>query len=302
MNAFQWIKSKEPVYVTAEEVTDNIYASGSLGPVEFRNLTYYTHNWGQVKSLTALTVCSALTPNCGINIPYGVTVLGPNHIMIGAGQPLRKNGELIWRENYQLSITMPMGVQVAVDGNSFISTNQSDTFPITVYGQPTNRTLALSPGLHSLSVPAIVQVDDTRRMRFQYWNDGISNPNRTIDLRSDTSLGASYTTQFKLTLSSPWPTSGDGWYDQGATATFSTTPTPLIPLTLQWHDETGNLISDLPTGTIRMDAARVLQAKWQLNFLILGVYVLIAILIGYSAKTWRDKIQSRAKKQQPVAI
>ena len=59
MNVFQWTNSKDRVYVAAEEVTESSSASGSLGPVEFRNLTYYNQNWSQVKYLTAGSDCVA---------------------------------------------------------------------------------------------------------------------------------------------------------------------------------------------------------------------------------------------------
>jgi hypothetical protein len=76
-----WTTSRDPAYVVAEVVTTSPSASRSFGPVEFSNLSYYNSNgWHQVGSLTAISGCGLSSTNCGV--PYGVTMLGPNHILI----------------------------------------------------------------------------------------------------------------------------------------------------------------------------------------------------------------------------
>jgi hypothetical protein len=72
--------SKNAAYVVAEVVTASPSATRNFGPVEFSNLTYYTPNeWHPVKTLTAVSGCG-LNTNC--NVPYVVTVVGPNHIIV----------------------------------------------------------------------------------------------------------------------------------------------------------------------------------------------------------------------------
>jgi hypothetical protein len=146
------------------------------------------------------------------------------------------------------------------------------------YNSIESQNLMLSPGLHTISVPVLIKVDNAQRLRFETWSDGMSNPNRTINLTTELNLRALYVTQFKLTLYSPWSTSGEGWYDQGSTASFSTTWIPFMPLTLQWYDETGTSVGS-STGTIRMDRPHVLQAKWNVNYVFLGIDVLIAFMV-----------------------
>jgi hypothetical protein len=93
---YPWTVSGAPVYVVAEEGSYVPSASGSLGPVEFRNPSYYTKNvWHQVEFIYAISGCGAENPECGISVPYGVTVLGPSDIIAGTGQQLRKDGELL---------------------------------------------------------------------------------------------------------------------------------------------------------------------------------------------------------------
>lgn len=99
-NDFTVQKSNDPAYFVAEEVTNTFYASGSLGPVEFRNLSYFSRvGWVQAQSLTAISNCGKMTltlSNCNISIPYGVTVLGANDILAGTGEQLMEAGALLW--------------------------------------------------------------------------------------------------------------------------------------------------------------------------------------------------------------
>jgi hypothetical protein len=94
---FKAQESSGPAYFVAEEVTSAPSASGLLGPVEFRDLSYLSpaNGWMQVKSLTAISGCGGPNPNCGISIPYGVTVLGANDVLAGTGQASQTNGELL---------------------------------------------------------------------------------------------------------------------------------------------------------------------------------------------------------------
>lgn len=93
---YPWTVSRDPVSVVAEEGGNSATASGSLGPVEFRNPSYYARNeWHLVKFLYAISGCGVEKPECDVAIPYGVTVLGPTDIIAGTGQQLRKDGELL---------------------------------------------------------------------------------------------------------------------------------------------------------------------------------------------------------------
>jgi len=105
-NMFHVSKSKDPAYMVAEEVTRTQSASGILGPVEFRNLSYWDgyKTWQPVRSLSAISGCGGVNPNCSIGVPYGVTVLGPNDIIAGTGEQLRQSGSLLWPLPFALTV------------------------------------------------------------------------------------------------------------------------------------------------------------------------------------------------------
>jgi hypothetical protein len=98
---FEVTKSKAPPLMVAEKSFNNYSQSPQLdilGPVEFRNLSYLEEDgWHNVTSLNAISTCLAtLYPNCGVDIPYGVSVVGPNDIVAGTGMQRRQNGESLW--------------------------------------------------------------------------------------------------------------------------------------------------------------------------------------------------------------
>jgi hypothetical protein len=272
-NMFHVIKSRDPAYMVAEEVTSTQSASGTLGPVEFRNLSYldgYT-TWQAVTSLSAISGCGGQTPNCGITVPYGITVSGPNEIIAGTGEQLTQPGSLLWPQTFTLTVSAPSQVQVTIDGSPY-------------FGGPTD--VSFLQGSHSITVPEVVEVDSTDRLRFAGWSDGSTELSRTIDLSSDTHLQAVYVQQYKLTIVSSYSSSGEGWYDQGTTADFETNTSPHITNTLGltifagWHDENGALITKWGSGSIEMDGPNTLQAYWlPLNYLIL---IIVSALFGFA--------------------
>jgi len=277
INSFQWTPSKDPLVVVAEEVTSIASASGRLGPVEFSDLSYSKQDgWHRVESLQAISACIGANSNC--NIPYGLKVLGSNHIIAGTGEQPRDNGELLWSASFLLNLSIPYGVQVFVDQ--------------TLHSSGTLR-LPLTSGLHTISVPSIININDTSRLRFQNWSDGSAEPNHVMNVSSDVSLEAMYVKQSKLTIISPFPTSGDGWYDQNSTASFSTNSTPRLAnnsVSLMmfdgWYDENGKLITTSRTGTMNMDSSHLIEAHWHQDFMA-PVAIIIVLLSLIAALIYR---------------
>lgn len=284
-NNYQVTKSKDPAFVVAEEVTNQPSASGNLGPVEFRNLSYWTsYGWQPVTSLSAISGCGIISPNCvtkiyGISvIPYGVTVLGANDIITGTGEQLRADGASLWPQTFMLTLTAPTGVQVTIDGDLY-SSGALD--------------VPLLQGSHSLSVPEIFQIDGMNRLRFVSWSDGATDLSRIIDLSSDITLQAIYARQYKLTVVSPFPVSGDGWYDRGTSASFSSNTMPQLTNTLGvmifvgWHDETGNLVTVSGAGSIMMDGPHTLNGRWlRFDYVIpIALVMLLGITLVQAYRT-----------------
>ena len=261
IDSVQWTKSKDPVYAVAEEVSGTSSTSGNLGPVEFRNLSYYSQDgWHTVSTLKAISGCGGLTPNCEIPIPYGVTILGANDFIAGTGEKVRKDGELLWTKgevlpsrSYLLTLIVPSGAQVVIDGATHYSEDTS---------------LSLSAGPHWINVPEFVQINKTRRLEFLVWSDGSTDLNRMIDLSSNVSLQASFIQQNTLGIISPLPASGEGWFNEGTAAIFSTDASPRLTNTLGimifrgWYDEAGNLVTYSGTGSIVMNRSHNLEARW----------------------------------------
>lgn len=268
-NNYRATKSIDQAHIVAEEVTSAASASGRLGPVEFRNLSYLTDNyvWRQVTSLSAMSECGVVSTNCGI-IPYGVSVVGPDDIMAGTGQQPNLDSVLLWPRTFTFTLSVPSEAEVSVDGNSYTSSNGSVNLP-------------LLEGSHTVVVPEVIPIDSMERLRFLGWSDGSTDLNRTIDLSSDTSLQVNYIQQYKLSIISPISASGDGWYDQGSTASFSTDSGWQLTVTsLQvfggWYDNS-LLVSRSGSDAIQIDRPYRLRAAW-------GVYPLLpALLIILSA-------------------
>jgi len=268
LNSFQWVPSKDPIFVVAEEVTSFGLASGRLGPVEFKDLSYSKQGeWHQVESLQAISTCVGENSVC--DVPYGLRVLGSDHIIAGTGEPLTTNGELLWTAPSLLELSVPHEVQTNVDNTTYTSANLK---------------LALVPGLHTITVPDICEINVTNRLRFQNWSDGSTNPDLIVNMSSDLSLRASYVEQLELTIVSPFPVSGGGWYDQGSIARFTVNTSPrfennsIILLKFDgWYDANGSLITPSGSGAILMNSSHVIEARWHQDY---TVPVTIITLLG----------------------
>jgi len=111
---FQLQPSREPPMLVAEKVTTS-NELGSLGPVEFGNLSYLNGSgWHVVSSLVSLNGCG-MSIACTTANPYGVSLEGPNRILAGSGGRIVQSGELLWTSDYvTLNITVHPDVQFHV--------------------------------------------------------------------------------------------------------------------------------------------------------------------------------------------
>ena len=284
LNSFKWTHSRDPPLVVAEEVTSiGTSPSGRLGPVEFSDLSYSQKDgWHQVDSLQAVSVCIGTGPGC--DVPYGLKLLGANHIIAGAGEQPREDGELLWTGSFSLTLSIPNRVQVHVDH--------------TLYSSGTVE-LALSSGLHTVTVPAIIDINDTSRLRFQSWSDGSKDPTRSMNLTADVSLAPVYVKQSKLTIISPFPNSADGWYDEGSSVIISTSASRSVNGLLGalgarlefvgWY-ENGQLILTAINGSIKMDAGHTLVEGWTTNYTLPIVIIdIILAVVGIAVLTYNRK-------------
>lgn len=171
--------------------------------------------------------------------------------------------------------------------------------------------LKLVVGTHRVSVPDTVQIDNSTRLEFREWSDGVTQPNRTVLLNHDVILAANYTTQYFLGVSSdPVNATGRGWYDQGATASFSV-PSVEEPMSglleilrglwkFQGWYENGTLLTITKDGSITMNTAHTLVAHWHGDYtfpmIILGL-VLAAASLTIVRFRKRREASGRAHKE-----
>src|SRR5208282_3845890 len=261
--------SKHAVSMVAEEITSAPSASGNLGPVEFRNLAYLKDSdWQSVTSLTAISDCTSsdqlsVYPNCGLSVPYGVSLNGPNDIIAGSGQTQVLANTLLWG-NPTLALQVPSPVQITLDGVTQEAGSLQLSWPIGVR--------------HHVSVPSFVQLDTGTRLKFIDWSSGLTDPNITVSLPSGQSysLTADYVTQYSLTVVPSLYSQGTvTWYDSGSTANFSASNQFLPPVTfVGWYDSSGNLITASSSGTILMDGPQTVVPEWQVNYPLTAIYIL----------------------------
>jgi len=261
--------SKSPPIMVAEEESTTTSVSGNLGPVEFRNLQYLMNGeWRPVTSLTAMLRCGNFNQFCGIyagnpyGVPYGVSLIAPNDILVGSGQYPVPDGTLLWGNPYVI-LEVPKQVQVTIDGTI----------------QPTGTAqVTLRSGTHTFSVPNFVQLDNGTGLRFDHWNaklntgNTVATANFTVEIESNFVARAVYVTQYELTIvSSQYSAGSQEWYDKGSTANYSVNNQFLPIIFVGWYDESGNLITNSTAGTILMDGPHTLVPEWRINYPVIAI-------------------------------
>ena len=174
-----------------------------------------------------------------------------------------------------LQVVVPPNVAVSIDG----------------YPQPPGPALVgVKLGLHNITAPTIVQVDPVTRMRFDHWSDGLTDVNRTILIRNDTSVVGTYVTQYLLTITGQQTNStGAGWYDANSTATFSAPSVQPMPgllgtlggkLIFQGWYENGTQLLTSPTGTVIMNGPHTITLTTQTDYTLPTVAFIVIAVIG----------------------
>ncbi len=147
----------------------------------------------------------------------------------------------------------------------------------------------VTPGTHTISVPSIVQVDSSTRLMFASWSDGSNVNSRTLNLQDDTTLTATYVTQYALTLTDPAAT-GSGWYAQGSIAVISAPSSASCPgimgtlgctQTFSGWYENGTLVSTSNQASITMNSPQTIDTQWSTNdSMPLGIILLVLIVVS----------------------
>jgi predicted GH43/DUF377 family glycosyl hydrolase/predicted RNA-binding Zn-ribbon protein involved in translation (DUF1610 family) len=200
---------------------------------------------------------------------------------------------------FTLGVSVPDQVSVTLDGTQESAGSTS---------------LQLSPGVHTISVPNMVQIDSTSRLKFNGWSDGSTQLTRTLDVESDTQLSVTYVTQYLVNATTD-STLQSGWYDQGTVLQLNVTNQLLNSYRLftggfdGWYNN-GQLVSKSPSASLTVDGPVNLTDSW--NYLpylppVLIVVIVAVILflarrgtIPISRKMPQDKRSKRTRSKSKV--
>ena len=200
-----------------------------------------------------------------------------------------------------LNVNVPSNVAVSVDGVP------QPNGPVSV---------GVALGEHNITVPQIVNLTQSTRLRFDHWSDGNPSTIRTITITNSTSLQAYYVTQQLLTLIDVQGNATvSSWHDTDANATFATNQNVPFPgllgvfglrMSFQGWYENGQLVTNSPTGAIIMDEPHTLTALWQVDYsipaaIILGivaVFVITYLLVHRKRQSSRHRTSSKKQRRR----
>jgi ribosomal protein L40E len=189
---------------------------------------------------------------------------------------------------FTLSVSVPNQVSVTLDGvqESAGSTN-----------------LQLSTGVHTISVPDVVQINSTSRLKFYGWSDGSTHTTTAFDLENDTEISATYITQYLVNATSD-STLQSGWYDQGTVVQFTVNTQLVNQYRLLvggfsgWYNN-GQPIANSPNASLTVNGPVNLTDSW--NYLPILIPVLIVVIVAvilFFAR--RGTIPTQTKEQLKV--
>ncbi len=213
-----------------------------------------------------------------------------------------KDGDLMIRATIVqiVSITFdvePRQLGVRVDDASY----RGNELPKTIQWE--------SGSQHTLAVEQVIEGDPGVRYIFVEWNDGSKEASRTVTASQGVSYTAKFKIQYKLTVESEiGDPQGSGWYDGGTQVTVSVTspqPSDGMMATLggkrvfqRWN---GDLTSNSPSATIRMDGPKTVRAEWTEDnsqpYMIFGgiaAGIVVVIVVVFMAMRRKQPSQPRA--------
>ena len=136
-------------------------------------------------------------------------------LLVGFGSA----SDLAIEQAASLTLRVTPGLAVSVVINNQTYTTDRTTGQVTVTSDFNNQTVGVS-------VPQTVGIRPGVRVKFQGWENGDQNNSRQVLLTSNTTLIATYRTQFLVSINSQYGIpSGSGWYDENASDTVSVNST-----------------------------------------------------------------------------
>ena len=117
-----------------------------------------------------------------------------------------------------------------------------------------------------LLVPSPQNLGAGTRYSFSAWSDGNVNPSRTLLADQTRTLGAVFTTEYYLTMTTTPGTTvnpGSGWHPIDDVVAISTTgPPDGLTDRYRFSAWSGNYTGTVPTATVTMDGPKTINANW----------------------------------------
>ena len=146
------------------------------------------------------------------------------------------------------------------------------TFAVDNIAYSSAHTFWFEPGsYHTISVNTLQMVGSDTRYQFRNWTDGNTNATRVIVFNAAISFQATFSTEYKLIVTSPVPgSSGAGWYAAGASAIATVTDNVYAVAPgqrLLFHGWSGDATgTGLASNPIVMDGPRSAIASYGTQF------------------------------------
>ena len=148
----------------------------------------------------------------------------------------------------------------------------------------------LPMGMHEVQVEDEIE-DNGVKHYFKQWSDGVTDNPRTVELYEDTELEAQYGTQYYVTVDTAYSTaSGEGWYDEGETATISVAETQVDQgndtrrIFQSWKLD-GTVVSTDQSYSFTVNEPQAYTAEWKTQYYV-RVYTDYSTASG---EGWYDK-------------
>jgi len=163
------------------------------------------------------------------------------------------------------------GITITVDGTTEqTSANGDAVFIEAVSSNP------------SVSVPPMVELQNSTRIIFAQWSDGVTETQRQVPIDGDIGLTAQYRVQYLLTVSNG--TTTQGWYDRGVNVTVSAPASTSAPWPLSifgvietFHGWSGDTQSFSQSVNLTMDSPKTITADMTIDY---GPIIVPAIFLA----------------------
>ncbi len=228
-------------------------------------------------------------------VSFSLVILSPGNYRFLALAGLEdKNSKVIVRTPNEQTTGNPNVFSVSVIDKFTLAVSLPDQVSVTLDGVregPGSIGLQMFTGTHYISVPDIVQLNPTSRLKFKGWSDGSNQATRTFDLESDSEIAATYVTQYLVTATTD-STLQSGWYNQGTVLQFTVNNTQLVNnyrLLLGGFDgwyNNGELIAISPSASLTIEGPLTVSGRW--NYLpyipLLLIGVIVAIILFFARR------------------